>query len=113
MGIVYRLIGTIIAVLLMVRFVDGFHTDTYYTAGIVAVVLGLLSITVKPVLSLITLPLNIVTLGLFSLVINAGLILLVAHFAEGFTVDGFIPALLGGVIVAVIGWLSVHLLKKR
>ncbi|TAJ14377.1 phage holin family protein [Patescibacteria group bacterium] len=113
MGLLTRFLGTVFAVLLVIQFVEGFHTDTYYIAGIAAVVLGLLSVTVKPVLSLITLPLNIVTLGLFSLVINAGLILLVAHFLEGFTVDGFIPALLGGAVVAVIGWLIVHILKKR
>ena len=113
MGLLARFIGTVFAVLLAAYLIEGFHVDGFYTAAIVALVLGLLNITLRPILLLLTLPLNLITLGLFSFVINAGLILLVSTFVKGFTVDGFIPALLGGALIAVVGWVLHTLTKKK
>ncbi len=112
MRLIERFLGTVLAVLLAAYLIQGFHVADFYTAAIVAVVLGLLNVTLKPLLMLLTLPLNIITLGLFSFVINAGLILLIATFVKGFTVDGFMPALYGGALIAVIGWI-LHILTKK
>jgi putative membrane protein len=60
---------------------------------------------------LLTLPLNIVTLGLFSFVINAALILGLASFVDGFDVAGFVPALLGGLVIAVVAWIVDRIIK--
>ncbi len=113
MGLIARFLATVFAVLLSAYLIEGFHVDGFYTAAIVAIVLGLLNITLRPILLLLTLPLNLITLGLFSFVINAGLILLISTFVKGFTVDGFIPALLGGALIAVVGWVFHSLTKKK
>lgn len=105
MKLVAKFLGTVLALLLAAYLVPGFVVDSFYIAAVVAIIFGVLNFTVKPILMLLTLPLNIVTLGLFSFVINAGLILLVASFVEGFNVEGFVPALIGGVVIAVVNWI--------
>lgn len=111
MGLLIKFFGTVFALLLAAYLIPGFVVESFYTASIVAVLLGLLNITIKPVLMLLTLPLNIVTLGLFSFVINAALILGIASFVEGFDVAGFVPAILGGLVIAVVSWVT-HLFVK-
>lgn len=111
MNLLAKFLGTVFALLLSAYLIPGFVVETFYTAAIVALILGVLNITIKPVLMLLTLPLNIVTLGLFSFVINAALILGIASFVEGFTVAGFIPALLGGLVIAVVGWIADRVAK--
>jgi putative membrane protein len=69
---------------------------------IFAVVLAILNTILKPVLKIITLPINLITLGLFTIVINAAMVLLAARIVNGFSVEGFIPALIFGVALAVI-----------
>lgn len=106
MGLLMRFLGTVGAVLLAAYFVPGFTVDSFYIAAIVALILGVLNITIKPIISILTLPLNIITLGLFSFVINAVLLLLIASFVEGFHIVGFVPALLGGAIIGFVGWVA-------
>lgn len=77
-------------------------TVTIVGAVVLAVVLGAINIFVKPIISILTLPLTIVTLGLFSLVINAGLILLAARIVPDFTVDGFWTALVFSIVVSLL-----------
>jgi putative membrane protein len=78
---------------------------TLIGALVLAIVLALINIFLKPLITLLTLPINIVTLGLFSLVINALLILLAAAIVPGFSVDGFWTALIFSILLAVINWL--------
>jgi putative membrane protein len=80
-------------------------TITFLGALIAAVVLGALNLFIRPILLVLTLPINILTLGLFSLVINALLVLLAAHLVPGFAVAGFWTALLFAVVLAIINWL--------
>ena len=101
--LIVHFLGTVLAVLLAAYVVPGFVVDSFYIAAVIAVILGILNITIKPLLTLLTLPLNIITLGLFSFVINAVLLLLVASFVEGFHIDGFVPALVGAVVIAIVG----------
>lgn len=75
----------------------------FFDAVIAAMLIGIVSALVKPVLVVLTLPLNILTLGLFTFVINALMIMLVSALLPGFTVEGFIPALLLSLVLAVIG----------
>lgn len=105
MKILVHILGTTLAVLLASHVVPGFSiTGSFYTALIIALVLGVLNVTIKPILSILTLPLNIITLGLFSFVINAVLLLLIARFVPDFHIEGFLPALVGGAVIAVVGW---------
>ena len=77
---------------------------TPVSAFIAAVVLGALNLFVRPVITLITLPINILTLGLFSLIINAFLVMLASYLVPGFFVPGFWPAFFFAVALTVINW---------
>ena len=94
MKLLIRIIITSVLVLLISNFMTGVHVSGFVTALLVAVVLGLLNIFIKPIFVLLTLPFTIVTLGLFLLVINAIIILLCTNIVGGFSVDTFWTALL-------------------
>ncbi|XOU94558.1 MAG: phage holin family protein [Candidatus Kerfeldbacteria bacterium] len=112
MNFIIRLILNAAALLLVAYLVPGFEVEGFYAAIISAVILGLANAIIKPILVLLTLPITILTLGLFTLVINGVLIWFVASFIEGFSVDGFVTALIGGVILWVISWFTNALTKK-
>lgn len=80
----------------------GIAVASLYTAVVVAVIWGLVSLTIKPILGLLTLPINLLTFGLFSFVLNALLFWFVSSFVEGFEVAGFIPALIGSAILSLV-----------
>lgn len=88
--------------LLVAELVPGVTVDGIYPAIIAAIILGIFNVLVKPVLVVITLPVTVVTLGLFLLVINAGLFWFAASFLEGFAVSGFFSALVGSLIITMI-----------
>jgi putative membrane protein len=96
------LISTI-AILIAVYIVPG-TSVTIVGALVLAVVLGILNLLFKPILFILTLPINILTLGLFSLVINALLVMLAALVVPGFAVAGFWSALLFSIVLTVINW---------
>ncbi|MFC1731681.1 phage holin family protein [candidate division KSB1 bacterium] len=102
MGIITKLLLTVLALLLVSNFVPGITVASFYIALIVAVVLGLVNLILKPILIILTLPITLLTLGLFTFVINAGLFWFVSTFIDGFTVDGFIPAFIGALVIALV-----------
>ncbi len=92
------------------------RVESFYTALIVALVLGLLNTIVRPVLVVLTLPITVVTLGLFLLVLNGLLLWFVASFIKGFTIDRFWTAVFGAIVYSLISWAATSLLlgeKKR
>lgn len=96
-----------IAIIVTAEFVPGFQVANFTTALIVALVMGIVNALIKPILLILTLPINVLTFGLFTFVINALLILLVAQIVNGFTVVGFVPALIAGVVL----WIISHLIN--
>lgn len=82
----------------------GVYVSSFYVALIVAIIWGVLGFTVRPILTILTLPINLLTFGLFSFVINALLFWFLSSFIEGFNVDGFVPALLGSLILSAVSW---------
>ncbi len=102
MSLIYRVLVTALALLLVARFIPGIVVESVYVAIIAAVILGLLNLIVKPILIVFTLPVTILTLGLFIFIINAGLFWFAASFIEGFSVDGFLVAILGSLCVSII-----------
>lgn len=101
MNLLIRILVTPVLVLLIAHFMRGVHVAGFTTALIVAIVLGLLNIFIKPILVLLTLPVTFFTLGLFLLVINALIILLCAEIVGGFKVDSFWTALLFSIILSL------------
>lgn len=106
------LIGSV-AVLATAYLVPGIEVSSFYIAIIVAFVWGFVSYFIKPILAILTLPITLLTLGLFSLVLNGLLFWFVSSFIEGFTVNGFIPAVLGAFVVSLISWFLAKILIKK
>ena len=111
MGILANWIVSGLAVFLSAYLLSGVHVDGFATALIVAVVLGIVNAILKPILIILTLPINILTLGLFTLVINALLILLTTNLVSGFKVDGFWWALLFSLVLSIINSVLHHLVR--
>jgi putative membrane protein len=84
------------------KIVPGIKIEDWSTLGVIAVVWGVLSVILKPILILLTLPVNFLTLGLFTFVINAGLIMLMARLVPGFSVKDFSTALLSAIVLALL-----------
>ncbi|RZJ63402.1 MAG: phage holin family protein [Flavobacterium sp.] len=101
MNLILRLIVTALLVMLISYFLPGVSVAGFGTSLIVAIVLGLLNLFIKPILVLFTLPVTIVTFGLFLLVINAIVILLCDIIVGGFSIDSFITALLFSLILSL------------
>ncbi len=99
MNLLIKILVTAGLVLLIANFMPGVHVAGFTTALIVAIVLGLLNIFIKPILVILTLPVTIITLGLFLLVINALMILLCTKIVGGFSVDTFWTALFFSIIL--------------
>ena len=91
-----------ISLMITAYIVPGFVVNSFVAAAIAAVVLGLVNAIVKPILVLLTLPLTILTLGLFLFVINALTILLAGAITPGFRVVGFGPALVGSIVLTLV-----------
>jgi putative membrane protein len=101
MNFILKIVLTAVAVLVIAHFLPGVSVVNFTSSVIVAIVLALLRVTIKPLLIILTLPVTIVTLGLFLLVINALIILLADNLIDGFHVTGFWIALLFSLILSV------------
>ena len=115
MGIIVRILVNAVALWIATLVVDGVDVDASTTGGevltivVVATVFGLINLFIKPIVKLLSLPLYIITLGLFTLVVNALMLLLTSWIAGllgvPFDVDGFWAAVLGGLVISVVSWL--------
>ncbi|HUO80049.1 MAG TPA: phage holin family protein [Steroidobacteraceae bacterium] len=94
-------------------FVAGLHFDRPATLLLAGLVLGLVNALLRPLLVVLTLPITLVTFGLFLLVINAAMVALVAWLMPGMRVDGFGPALGTAIIVSLVGWVGAALARGR
>jgi len=102
MKLVIRLLVATLSVFISAYLIPGVSVDSFQTAFVVAVVLGVLNIFIKPLLVILTLPITILTLGLFTLVINIALLYLAAAVVPGFVIEGLLSALLFGLLVSLI-----------
>jgi len=103
--LIIRFLAVVLGLFVAAKFVNGVSVDSIYAASIVAVFLGLMNLTVRPVLVLFTLPITILTLGLFIFILNGLLFFFVGTIVKGFEVAGFWPAVLGSIVVSLISWL--------
>jgi len=106
MLLIYRLLFNTLGLLVIAEFVPGITIDDFYAALIAALVLGILNTIVRPVLFILTLPITILTLGLFTFVLNAALFLFAASFIEGFAVSSFWYALFGSLLMSFVSTLG-------
>lgn len=111
MRAIIRILFTAVGVVLAANIVPGIEVAGFWTAVLVAIVLGILNVSLGAILKVLTLPLSIVTFGIFFLVINAFMFWL-ASFVKGFVVVGFWPAFFGSLIVTVVSMFGKAVLKK-
>jgi len=103
-GFLIRMATTAFALWVASAIVPGMTIQGTFTLLAAALLLGFVNAVVRPLVLLLTLPFTILTLGLFILVVNAGMLALVAALLDGFTLSGFGAALLGSIVVSLVGW---------
>ena len=91
-----------LSIFLVGNFLPGIHVPSYATALLVALALGVLNVTLRPILKILALPITVLTLGLFAFIVNGFTFWLVARFIDGFSVDSFWYAVLGAIVVSVV-----------
>lgn len=101
-----------LSIIIAAYLLPGVTVASLWTALIVALVLGLLNLVIKPILLLLTLPVNLLTLGLFTFVINATMVWLTSTIVKGFMVGGFLNALLFSLLLTIIQYLFEIITKK-
>jgi len=92
---------------------DGIYVSGFFSALFAAAILGILNAFFRPVALLLTLPINLLSLGLFTFVINAALLKMVSGLAPGFHVYGFWPAIVGSFLISVVSWLLNSFINQR
>jgi len=101
-SIIMRLIVLALGVFVAAYLVPGINIAGYGAAIKAALLLGILNIFIKPVLLLLTLPINILTIGVFTLIINGLLLWFVGAVVHGFSISGFLTAILGSIVISVL-----------
>jgi len=112
MSLLLRWFINALVILVLPYLIPGISVQNFYTALVVALFLGVLNALIRPILIVLTLPINILTLGLFVFVINALLVWFVSTFVKGFEVSGFLSAFIASLILSIISWLSNSLIRK-
>ncbi|KHK57191.1 membrane protein [Ralstonia sp. A12] len=102
-----------LALLLVAYLLKGIHVNGFGSALIAALVLGLVNTLIRPILVILTLPVTLLTLGLFIFILNALLFMFVGNLLAGFQVASFGAALLGSILYSVISWLLSSLLLRE
>ena len=101
------------ALFVTVRLVSGVSVASYGVLAVAALVIGLVNALVRPVLTILSLPLTMLTLGLFYLVVNGACFALAAALVPGFRVEGCGAAIIGALVMSVVGWLLGKVLEPR
>src|SRR4051812_37597704 len=108
MKILLKILLIAFSIMALPGFIPGISVSGFYYALLASLALGLVNVLIKPIVKLVTLPVNMITLGLFGLVINAVLLWLVASFVPGFAVVSFKAAFLGALIISAVNWILSH-----
>ena len=124
-GILFRWLTTSAAILATAYLLDGIYVSGFFSALLAAAVLGILNAVLRPLALLLTLPINILSLGLFTFIINALMLKMASGIIPGFGVYGFWTAIFGSLLISVISWLlnsfinehgtvtSIHIHRQR
>lgn len=112
MKLLLRWLINALALLLLTQIFAGFHIDTFYHALIAALVLGLINAVIRPLLIILTLPVNIISLGLFTFVINACMLLLMETIVKGVEIQGFWTALGLAIVLWAVSVITNYLIKS-
>lgn len=112
-GFLLRLLVVAFSLWLAAELVPGIEVQGLWTLLGAALLLGIVNAVVRPLLVILTLPITVLTLGLFLLVVNAAMLGLVAWMFGNFTIAGFWPALFGSIVVSLVGWFASYFIGPR
>jgi putative membrane protein len=110
---IIKVVIAAVALWLAAVIVPGIDYDGWLNLLLAGLLLGLVNAFVRPVVTILTLPVTILTLGLFLLVVNAAMIGLVALFLKGFTVSGLVPGILAAIVTGVVSWLGQIVIRDK
>ena len=112
-GILLRWLVLTCAIMAASYVMDGIHVSDFSSALFAAAILGILNAIFRPILIILTLPINILTFGLFTFVINALMLMMASGVISGFDVHGFWSAVFGSLIISVVSWILNSFVNKR
>ncbi len=112
-GLFVRWLMLTVAIMAAAYLLPGIEVSGVFSAFFAAAILGILNALLRPLLLLLTLPLNILTLGLFTFVINALMLMMVSGVISGFHIAGFWSAVFGSLIIGVISWLLTSMINDQ
>ncbi len=112
-GIIVRWIILTAAITIASYIIKGIYIEGFFSALFAAAILGILNSFFRPILIIITLPLNILTLGLFTFIINAALLKMASGVIGGFEIHGFWPAIFGSLIISAFSWLLSFFISEQ
>lgn len=113
MGILLRWLVLTAAITIASYLISGIEVSGFFSAFFAAAILGILNAFFRPILLILTLPINILTLGLFTFVINAVLLKMASGVISGFEVHGFWSAVLGALVISVVNWLLSSFINEQ
>ena len=112
-GLILRWLISTVSIILASYLVNGIRVSGFFSALFAAVVLGTLNAVFRPILILLTLPLTILTMGLFIFIINALMLVMASGIIPGFVVQGFWPAIFGSLIISIINWVLSMFINEQ
>ena len=113
MGILIRWTILTVSIIIASYLLEGIRISSFFSAFFAAAALGILNALFRPILLILTLPINVLTLGLFTFIINALMLKMVSGIIPGFDVQGFWTAVIGSLIISVISWLLNSFISDR
>ncbi len=112
-GILVRWLVLTVAIVFASYLISGIHVSGFFSALFAAAILGILNVFFRPILFILTLPINILTLGLFTFVINALMLKMASGVISGFEVHGFWSAVFGALVISAFNWILNSLINER
>lgn len=113
MKILIKWLISALAIILTAYLIPGISVTSIYIALIIALFLGFINAVIRPIIVILTLPVNIVSLGLFTFIINGFFFWLLSTFIKGFEIDSFLTAVLGALVISVISWLGNQFIHEK
>lgn len=113
MGLLIRWLILTAAITVAAYLINGIEVSGFFSAFFTAAILGLLNLFFRPILLILTLPLNILTFGLFTFVINALMLKMASAVISGFEVHGFWAAIFGSLVISLVNWLLISFINEQ
>ena len=113
MGLLVRWLVLTASIMIASYLISGIEISGFFSAFFAAAILGILNIFFRPILFILTLPINLLTFGLFTFVINALLLKMASGIISGFQVHGFWSAVFGALVISVVNWLLTSFINEQ